>query len=131
MLTSIVVPNHGRDLSLLKSRLPKDVEFIEIDIGKERSEQRNIGIAQAKGEIIIWLDSDHTIQEDGIRETEELINMGYTCVYYPEIIVAKSFFGKVRNFERSFYTGTHIDVPRGVLKKFCPKFIPLPEGIVI
>jgi hypothetical protein len=43
-------------------------------------------------------------------------------VYVPEIIVAKSFFGKIRKFEREFYTGTFIDVPRVVARNCCPRF---------
>ena len=122
MLTSIVVANHGRDLTRLRMTLPKNVEFIEVDIGKERSEQRNIGIKLAKGDIVIWLDSDQTISQEAIKDCQELISMGYKSVYFKEVIVAESFFGRIRNFERSFYTGTAIDVPRGVLKIVCPLF---------
>ena len=122
MLTSVVVPNHNRDLSRLKASLPFHVEFIEINLGFERSRQRNIGIKQAKGDIIIWLDSDQALSPGLVEECEHLMSMGYISLYIPEVIVAKSFFGKIRAFEREFYIGTFIDVPRAVLRKFCPLF---------
>jgi len=123
MKTSVVVANHGRDLSVLKASLPPDVEFIEVNLGLERSRQRNIGIEQATGDIIIWLDSDQSLSPGLVKECEELLSSKfYKSVYIPEVIVAQSFFGRVRAFERTFYTGTAVDVPRAVLKRVCPKF---------
>lgn len=122
MKTSVVVANHGRDITKLKDSLPKDVEFIEINLGLERSKQRNMGIKQSTGDIVIWLDSDQSLSPGVVKECEELLKCGYTCIYIPEVIVAKSFFGKIRKFEREFYTGTAIDVPRAVLKSKCPLF---------
>lgn len=144
MRTSVVVANHGRDLSILKASLPREVEFIEVNLGYERSRQRNIGIAQAKGDVIIWLDSDQSLSPGLVEECEFLIGSGFTALYIPEIIVAKSFFGKIRAYERSFYDGTAVDVPRAVQAKWCPLFseelngpedadwgnrIPGPKGI--
>lgn len=122
MRTSVVVANHGRDLTTLKKSLPRNVEFIEVNLGMERSAQRNIGIQRATGDIILWLDSDQSISPYLIEEIEHLFSMGYRALYIPEIIIAKSLFGKVRAFERTFYTGTAIDVPRAVCKKICPLF---------
>jgi glycosyltransferase involved in cell wall biosynthesis len=119
---SVIVPNHGRDLSLLKHSLPADVEFLEIDLGMERSKQRNIGITQAKGEILLILDSDQSIHPGLINELRDLFKLNYSAIYIPEIIVAKSFFGRIRAFERTFYNGTAVDVPRAVLAKACPFF---------
>ena len=39
-----------------------------------------------------------------------------------EIVVVGSFFNRVRNFERQFYTGTVVDVVRFVRAENCPKF---------
>ncbi|RTK93066.1 glycosyltransferase family 2 protein [Candidatus Saccharibacteria bacterium] len=122
MRTSIIVANHGRDLTKLIESLPTSVEFIEINRGFERSKQRNMGIQEASGEIIIWLDSDQSLSIGLVEECEELIKNGAVAVYIPEIIVARSFFGRIRAFERTFYTGTAIDVPRAVLKASCPLF---------
>lgn len=128
MKVSVVVANHGRDLSVLKASLPKDVEFIEVNLGLERSVQRNIGIKQATGDIILWLDSDQSISDGLIREIKILMTLGFTALYIPEVIVAKSFFGKIRAFEREFYTATAIDVPRAILKKAFPLFDETMSG---
>jgi hypothetical protein len=74
------------------------------------------------------LDSDQSVSPGLIKECLELIEAGFTCVYIPEIIVAKSFFGRIRSFEREFYTGTAIDVPRFVRKDHCPMFDPDLNG---
>lgn len=122
MLISVIVPNHGRDISTLKNSLPEDVEFLEVNLGLERSEQRNIGISNASGEGLLILDSDQSIQDGLITECICCLKAGYDCLYIPEVIVAKSLFGKIRAFERTFYTGTAVDVPRLVRAKYCPFF---------
>lgn len=119
---SVIVPNHGRDLTPLKDSLPSSVELVVIDRGLERSAQRNIGIREASGEAFLILDSDQSISPNLIDECVDMINMGYSAIYIPEIIVAKSFFGKIRKFEREFYTGTAVDVPRFVRRDCCPFF---------
>ncbi len=122
MKVSVVVANHGRDLTILKNSIPKDVEFIEVNVGLERSIQRNIGIAKSRGDIVIWLDSDQSLSPKLVDECKDLIKAGFTAIYIPEIIVAKSLFGRIRAYERTFYNGTAVDVPRAVLRVVCPKF---------
>lgn len=122
MKTSVICANHGRNTSILKNSLPKDVEYIEINKGLERSVQRNMAIKQATGDIIIWLDSDQSLSVGVVKECEELIKMGHIAVYIPEVIIARSFFGRIRAFERTFYTGTAVDVPKAVLRRYCPLF---------
>jgi len=122
MLISVIVPNHNRDISKLKESLPESVELIEVNLGLERSEQRNLGIRKAKGQYLLILDSDQSIEQGLIDECVDLMMQGNYAVYIPEIIVVKSFFGKIRAFERTFYTGTAVDVPRFVDAQFCPEF---------
>ena len=119
---SVVVPNHNRDISKLKSSMPGDVEFIEVNRGLERSAQRNIGIREATGDCILLLDSDQSISPGLVEECRDMVRAGYSCLYIPEIIIAKGWFGKVRKFEREFYVGTSVDVPRFVRKDVCPEF---------
>lgn len=130
MIVSVIVPTHGnRDLTLLKNSIPDDpnVELIIVDEGKERSVQRNLGIARATGKYILWLDSDQSLSEGLIEECMEWIRSGVDALYIPEVIIGGevtplSFFGEIRKFEREFYTGTPIDCVRLVRKDIFPMF---------
>lgn len=126
MITSVVIPNHNRDIEPIIQSLASSTQTkIDVNIvnwGMERSYQRNAAIRSADGNAILVLDSDQTVSPGLIKECWELINMGYSCVYIPEVIVANSFFGRIRAFEREFYTGTAIDVPRFVRRDCCPLF---------
>jgi len=125
-MVSIVVPTHGyRDLSHLKNSIEnslyKNYELIIVNRNQERSLQRNYGIDLAKGEFLLWLDSDQGISPFLLTECVSMMQKGYDALYVPEIIVADSFFGKIRAFERTFYTGTPIDCVR-FLRLPCPRF---------
>jgi glycosyltransferase involved in cell wall biosynthesis len=118
-MVSIVVPTHGyRHLKNLQesvdASLYQNYELIIVNMGKERSWQRNYGIDKAQGEFLLWLDSDQAISPFLLGECVKMMKDHLYCngIYIPEVIVADSFFGKVRKFEREFYTGTAIDCVR-------------------
>ena len=121
-MTTVICANHGRDTSKLVASIPLGVEYIEINQGLERSVQRNMAIRKATGDIILWLDSDQSLSPGVVQECEKWLSNGCMAVYIPEIIVATSFFGHIRAFERTFYTGTAVDVPKAVLRSYCPFF---------
>ena len=126
MKVSVIVPNNGRNIEKLvdsiKNSTYRNTELIVIDRGKERSVQRNMGIVEATGQAFLILDSDQSVSPNLIQECVDLVECGYEAIYIPEIIMADSFFGKVRAVEREFYTGTEVDVPRFVTRKVCPLF---------
>lgn len=101
---SVVVPNHGRDISQIEKvcdSIP-EVELIEVDLGLERSAQRNIGICSANGDYILVLDSDQLITKPLVYECLGIMerNPGVTSIYIPEIIRGDDWFTKLRCFER-------------------------------
>jgi glycosyltransferase involved in cell wall biosynthesis len=82
--------------------------------GPERSTQRNFGLMKiATGKYAMFLDADMELDTRVIeRGVEKMEKEGLAGVYIPEIIVGRGMYGRVRNFERSFYNGTVIDCVR-------------------
>ena len=108
----IVVDNFSEDHTAeLAEKYNAEVYFK----GNERSAQRNYGAKVAQGEYLIYLDADMILSpaviEDCIAKCD-CDNMD--ALYVPERIVGDGFWIKVRDFERSFYTGTVIDAVRFV-----------------
>jgi len=108
----IVVDNYSLDktFEIAKSLADKVVTF-----GPERSAQRNYGVYRlAVGKYIIFLDADMMLSNRVFQECVNLMEEDdeLVALYIPELIRGKSFFSKVRNFERSFYSGTVIDCVR-------------------
>lgn len=126
MKVSVIVPTHHKNIHTLEDSIEKsthkDIEIVYVHLGLERSEQRNIGIKHSKGKYLLILDSDQSISPNLIKECVDIMHEGFSAVYIPEKIIAKSFFGKIRAFERTFYDGTAIDVPRFVRRDICPMF---------
>lgn len=132
-LVSVIIPNHNRDISELLESLNKstykNIEILEINLGLERSAQRNIGIDRAKGEFLLFLDSDQFVSPCLIKEcvyfcteTQSYPFAPDHAVYIPEIIVGKGIFAAIRRWERGFYNGTSVDVVRFVRADHCPRF---------
>jgi len=86
--------------------------------GPERSAQKNFGVEKSQGEWFIHLDADMILSENVIKECVEKAseNKNIIALYIPEIVAGKSFFSRVRNFERGFYDGTVIDAVRFIRK---------------
>lgn len=114
-----------RLLTSLKSQSYKNIEMILIDnnsldstkkisykftnkvynFGPERSAQRNYGAKIAKGKHLLFLDADMQLSKNVIGECIEVAeadkNIG--AIVIPEISKARTFWEKVKGFERSFY----------------------------
>lgn len=111
----IVVDNNSTDKT--KKIALKYTEKI-FSRGPERSAQKNFGVEKSSGEWFLHLDADMTLGENVIRECVEKVleDENIVALYIPEIVEGKSYWGKVRRFERSFYDGTAIDGVRFINK---------------
>lgn len=128
-LVSIIIPTTPKEEHHLKQCLLsiqastyKNYEIIVVNEGLERSAQRNIGIDRAKGDYLLFLDSDQYISPYLIENCVWRIHLAPGGLYIPEVIVTPGLFGMLRNWERAFYTSTPIDVVRFVHARNCPKF---------
>ena len=108
----IVVDNFSEDQTAeLAEKYDAKVYFK----GNERSAQRNYGAKVARGEYLIYLDADMILSPTVIEECVAKCECdNVDALYIPERIVGDGFWIKVRDFERSFYTGTVIDAVRFV-----------------
>jgi hypothetical protein len=128
-LVSVIIPTTDKEFSMaercvqsVKDSTYKNIEIIVINEGKERAEQRNIGIEKSNGSFVIYLDSDQFVSPYLIEECVKLMNCGYGSLYIPEIIITPGIFAYIRNWERSFYNSTPIDCIRVFRRIGCPRF---------
>jgi len=122
-------------LQSIRNQTFKDIELIVVDSfsddktaelakkyeakvyfqASERSAGRNYGAKVAGGKYLIYLDADMILSSTVIEEcTAKCECSEVKALYIPERIVGHGFWIKVRDFERSFYTGTVIDAVRFV-----------------
>jgi glycosyltransferase involved in cell wall biosynthesis len=106
----IVVDNNSKDSTVETAKTFTDKVYNK---GPERSAQRNLGVKEAVGKYILYLDADMILSEDVIKECiEKCENEDNIALYVPERIIGGGFWIKVRDFERSFYNATCIDAVR-------------------
>lgn len=135
-MVSVIIPIVRNDqhiqecLECVKSSLYPNIETIVVDEGLERSAQRNIGIKKAKGKYLLILDSDMMLTPMVITDCVYTMENHHDCVgiYIPERIVTPGWFGRLRDWERQFYTGTLVDVVRFV-RNPCPLFDETLHGV--
>lgn len=100
-LELIVVDNHSSDDTADVARRFADVVRIA---GPERSAQRNVGIESARGEWILWLDSDMVIPPNTVAVALATARTtGAAGVALPERTIGEGFWTACRALERECY----------------------------
>jgi glycosyltransferase involved in cell wall biosynthesis len=103
-IESIVVDNNSTDKTKqISLRYTKSV----FNKGPERSAQRNYGASKAKGEYVLFIDSDMELSINVVKECVLLFegNKKLKGVIIPEESFGKGFWAKCKKLERSFYLG--------------------------
>lgn len=131
LLVSVIITTKNEEavikrlLTSLKKQSYKNIEIVLIDnnsadatitiakkftkkifnFGPERSAQRNFGAKKAKGDYLFFLDADMELSEKVIEESVNSINSNTKIagIIIPEKSEAKTFWEKVKAYERSFY----------------------------
>jgi len=116
----IVVDNNSTDRTKEIARKYTNKIF---NHGPERSAQRNLGIKEALGKYVLYLDADMRLSKNVLAECVQMCERkSLIALYIPERIVGKGLWIKIRDFERSFYDTTVID---------CVRFIQRDEFLKI
>lgn len=112
----IVVDNSSTDKT---KKIAQKFTNKVFDKGPERSAQRNYGMLEkSSGEYLMFLDADMILSPDVIETCVKKMEGANDVVgiYISEVVLGKSYFSRVRRFERSFYDGTIVDGVRFIKK---------------
>jgi glycosyltransferase involved in cell wall biosynthesis len=155
---SIVIPTINsaktlyRCLRSIRLQSYKDIEIIVVDAHSldrttqiasnfnakiylaagERTAAKNFGISKSTGEFLLFIDSDMILQTAVISECVSMCSYDYNVagVIIPERSVGTSFWVKVRDFERSLYSGSKIESARFFRKSFVVQVGGFDEDII-
>lgn len=98
----ILVDNHSTDETL---EIAKKFGVKCYSFGPERSTQRNFGAKESRGKYLFFLDADMELTPNVIKNCVDVARIGnFSGVVVPEESVAVNFWGKIKAFERSFYS---------------------------
>jgi glycosyltransferase involved in cell wall biosynthesis len=156
-IVSVVIPTKNEEKNIenclrsIKSQTFKNIELIVVDNfsedetveiakkngakvyskGPERSSQRNYGAQVSTGEYLLYLDADMILSPTVIEDCLERCEIDKVdALYVPERIVGEGFWIKVKDFERSFYTGTVVDAVRFIRKNLFEKVEGFDESLI-
>jgi len=158
-LVSVIIPTYNSDrflekcLESLRRQTWKNVEVIIADDGstdktleiaekygckmienprRGRAEAKNEGMKHSSGGYLLFVDSDMELTSNVITECVELANedLHIGGIVIPEHSVGGSLWVKVRDFERSFYSGSVIESARFFPAKLAKGVGGFEEGLV-
>ena len=158
VLISVIIPtynegkNIGRLLASLAQQTFKDFKIIVVDnystdktrqiaskftnqvyqIGPERSAQRNFGLKKARGQYVLFLDADMTLEPKVLAECLKAIQRNqFSAVTIDEISKGASFFAKVKALEKQLIINqTYLEAPRFLRKKDLQKIGGFDETLI-
>ncbi len=112
--TTLIAKNFGSKVYVLRAKMfPKGTK-------NYRGVQVNFGVKKSKGDIIFFPDADMTFEPGLLKEIAGSSD-NIDAWYIPETVIGRGLFGKIRNFERSFYNQTSIDAVRAVRRRVFDK----------
>ncbi|MDH5770151.1 MAG: glycosyltransferase [Candidatus Bathyarchaeota archaeon] len=70
-----------------------------------RSRARNVGAGYAKGEFVLFVDSDMELTPNVVRQCIAKVESGFDAIIIPELSVGEGFWAKCRALEKLCYIG--------------------------
>ncbi len=111
----IIVDNQSLDRTLEIAKTYKTKIFCH---GTERSAQRNFGASKAKGDYLLFLDSDMSIPANFVNKCIKKIIENIDCLIIPEVSIGKGFWSQCLRLEKELYKNTDwIEAPRFIRKE--------------
>ncbi len=116
-LELVVVDNFSTDDTFGVARRMAD---IAIQAGPERSAQRNLGVDNASGEYVLWIDADMVLTPHVVEDAVEAARAhDAVAVFIPEVTVGSGFLTACRALERRCYEREElIEAPRLVRRRW-------------
>ncbi len=96
----VVVDNGSTDET---AAVAGELADLVLQIGPERSAQRNAGIRAAGGEFVLIVDSDMILAPDVVAACVRTAAEGATAVAIPEESFGRGYWAQCKRLERSFY----------------------------
>jgi glycosyltransferase involved in cell wall biosynthesis len=99
---TIVVDNASSDET---RAVAKRFECLVLEIGPERSAQRNHGASHARGAYLLFVDSDMLLEADVVADCVAAARSGAAAAIIPEVSFGEGFWAECKRLERSCYIG--------------------------
>jgi glycosyltransferase involved in cell wall biosynthesis len=99
----------------------------------ERAGAKNLGASSAQGEYLLFIDADMVLEATVVQECVDLCKTDrrIAAVVIPERSVGRSFWVKVRDFERSFYAGTDVESARFFRRELVERVHGFDQSVVL
>jgi glycosyltransferase involved in cell wall biosynthesis len=155
-LVSVIIPTKNNEKTLTKCLLSikqqsyPNIEIVVIDafstdqtrnlaeglgaqvmqLQSERTKAKNYGAKLAKGDYVLFVDSDMILQPNIVRECLNACVKGTMGVIIPEASIGSGIWVRIRDFERSMYEGTKIESARFFVRKHVLEVGGFDEDII-
>lgn len=125
-IETIIVDNYSKDKTKEVAQKYGKVLFK----GPERSSQRNSGAKFARGDYLLFIDSDMQLTPSVVDECVRCALEGCDAIIIPEITVGEGLWARVRALERSVYVGDALfECSRFFKKEVFEKLKGYDEGL--
>lgn len=127
-LEIIVVDNNSVDKT---AALAQEFGARVFNFGPERSEQKNFGAHEAKGEWLLFVDADMELTPKVLRDCQSRAGTNFDALVIPEMSVGEGFWAVCRSLEkRMYFNDPRVEAPRFFSREIFFRAGGYSEGMV-